>query len=129
MDNLNDFLSAASKDRKKQMELAKEMQDQRERRKREKDRLALKECRALADVIGKELAWEQLFQEPFPTSSLQTTHTTVTDADTNLLAHIGSTSQSHGFLLDPAIKDLETDNFVHANTAASAADSVSDGKP
>lgn len=129
MDNLNEFLSQAAIDRKEQMKLAKSMQEQKDLRKSEKGRLRkLKEFRALAEVIGKELAWEQIFQQPFPTTSSQTTNATIANAVPGSSTHVHNEQQLHQFPLDPSLQDTEADLQVEGDAATSGADGAVDCK-
>ncbi|KAJ9116488.1 hypothetical protein QFC22_004930 [Naganishia vaughanmartiniae] len=74
MENLNDFLTTASEERKAQMQLARDMQAKKALRQDEKDKLRkMKEFRSLAPLIGSDVAWEQLFGQPLPSSKMQAT--------------------------------------------------------
>ncbi|KAJ9091477.1 hypothetical protein QFC21_007213 [Naganishia friedmannii] len=127
MDNLNEFLSQAAIDRKERMKLAKSMQEQKHLRKSEKDRLRkLKEFRALAEVTGKELAWEQILQQPFPTTTSQTTNATIANAVPGSSTHVQNAQQLHQFPLDPSLQDTEADVQVEGDPATSGADGVVD---
>ncbi|KAJ9111602.1 hypothetical protein QFC22_006473 [Naganishia vaughanmartiniae] len=105
MDHLQNFLTEASKDRKAQMNLAKQMQSKREKRKDDKDHLKkTKEFRALAVVIGKELAWQQIFDEPFPTVQTQADIAPpASDPILNAL-DVDSVTEQYGFPLDPSLQ-------------------------